>query len=167
MNGERFKMSVNAILAVDGNLGIGYNGKMPWPYNKKDMEWFKDNTERQVVIMGRKTWESLSNKKLPERINVVVTNSKIKGNPDYVESGDIKALIEKFEELYPDLDIFVIGGANLYRQALPYCDRLYITRIKKSYKCDTFMYSQDFNGFNILEYIDEDENMSIQIRGRE
>lgn len=160
-------MSVNAILAVDGNLGIGYNGKMPWPHNKKDMDWFRDNTDRQVVIMGRKTWESLGNKKLPSRINVVVTNSKIKGKPDYVESGNVEDIINKFKDLYEELDVFIIGGSNIYRQALPYCDKLYITHIKKSYKCDAFMYSQDFNGFNILEYIYDDENMTIQIRRRE
>lgn len=159
-------MPINAILAVDGNLGIGYDGKMPWPHNKKDMDWFKDNTTGHVVIMGRRTWESLDNKKLPDRINVVVTNSNIQGKPDYTESGDIKKIIDKFKKLYPNLQIFIIGGSNLYQQALPCCDKLYVTHIKKSYRCDTFMYSQDFNEFGVLEYIDEDENMSIQIRGR-
>jgi dihydrofolate reductase len=60
----------------------------------------------------------------------------------------------------------VIGGANIYRQALPLCDKLYVTRIKGIYKCDTFMYNEDFEDFKNLEYIDEDENLSIQIRSK-
>lgn len=158
-------MSVNAILAMDLNMGIGFEGDMPWPHNKKDMKWFSDNTKGHVVVMGRKTWESLGCKKLPNRINIVVTNQNIEG-PDDVMYGGMAGILEILSHKYPDLHIWVIGGANIYRQALPYCDKLYVTRIKKTYRCDTFMYMTDFEGFGVTEYIDDDDEMCIQIRSR-
>lgn len=159
-------MSVNAILAVDTNLGIGMNGDLPWPHSKKDMKWFKDNTSGHVVVMGRKTWDSFGAKKLPNRINVVVTNREVEGEPDRVESGEMGEIIATLICKYPDLHIWIIGGANLYRQALPYCDKLYITQMKKPYRCDTFMYSADFDSFTQTDYIDDNEEMTIQIRSR-
>ena len=159
-------MSINAILAMDDNMGIGYENDLPWPHNKKDMKWFRDCTTGNVVVMGRNTWKSFGSKKLPNRINVVVTNREVEGNPDAVMSGDLDGILEILGYKYPQLDIFVIGGANIYRQALPFCDKLYITRVHGAYKCDTFMYSQDFEGFGVQEYIDADEDLTIQIRGR-
>ena len=159
-------MSINAILAMDDNMGIGYDNGLPWPHSKKDMKWFRDCTSGHLVIMGRNTWESFGNKKLPNRINVVVTNREVEGNPDAVMSGDLDGILEILGYKYPDLHIFVIGGANIYRQALPFCDKLYVTQIRGAYKCDTFMYSQDFEGFGVQEYIDVDDDMTIQIRSR-
>ena len=159
-------MSVNAILAMDSNMGIGYENGLPWPHNKKDMKWFRDCTSGHVVVMGRKTWESFGNKKLPNRINVVVTNREVEGNPDAVMSGDVDGILEILGYEYPDLHIFVIGGANIYRQALPYCDKLYVTHMKKAYRCDTFMYNSDFDGFDYMDYIDDDKDMTIQIRSK-
>ena len=159
-------MSINAILAMDDNMGIGYDNGLPWPHSKKDMKWFRDCTSGHLVIMGRNTWESFGNKKLPNRINVVVTNREVEGNPDRVEKGEMVEIISTLVCKYPDLHIFVIGGANIYRQALPFCDKLYVTQIRGAYKCDTFMYSQDFEGFGVQEYIDVGHDMTIQIRSR-
>lgn len=159
-------MSVNAILAMDSNMGIGWNNTLPWPHNKKDMKWFRDCTSGHVVVMGRKTWESFGSKKLPTRINVVMTNGSVEGKPDLVLSGNIEDAIYSLKAIYPGLHIFIIGGANIYRQALPFCDKLYVTRIKGAYRCDTFMYSNDFEGFDVQEYIDADDDLTIQIRGR-
>jgi dihydrofolate reductase len=160
-------MSVNAILAMDSNMGIGWNNSLPWPHNKKDMQWFRDCTSGHVIIMGRNTWESFGSKKLPNRVNVVVTNRGVDGEPDRVEQGEMSEVIARAKRDYPGLHIFIIGGANIYRQALPLCDKLYVSKIRGAYKCDTFMHGSDFEGFNVAEYIDaEDENLTIQIRGR-
>ena len=162
---------IRAILACDDNWGIGKDGTLPWPHNKKDMKWFRDNTVGHVVVMGRKTWESFGSRPLPNRINVVISNNKFPhprdGGPDHVLSGDLESGLKVLlSELYPNLKLWIIGGANIYRQALPFCDKLYITRIKGSYKCDTFMYNQDFDGFDVQEYIDADDDLEIQIRSR-
>jgi len=159
-------MSVNAIVAIDSNLGIGYEDGLPWPHNKKDMQWFRENTTGHVIVMGRKTWETFGCKKLPNRVNVVVSSKDVDG-PDLLVNGDMKNILEMLEEKYSHLDIFVIGGADVYRQALPYCDKLYVTCMKSVYKCDTFMYNKDFEGFGVQEYIDADKDLTIQIRRRE
>jgi dihydrofolate reductase len=135
---------VYAILALDDRNGIGKNGKLPWPHNSADMKWFRENTNGGVVVMGRKTWVSLGGKKLPGRINVVVSNNKFphpdQGGPDHVLEGDLgSALKLLLPELYPDRKIWIIGGANLYEQALRYCDSIYLTHIKGDYACDTFV----------------------------
>lgn len=130
-------MSVNAILAHDEEYGIGKNGNMPWPHNDADMKWFRDCTNGHIVVMGRKTWESLGNKKLPNRRNIVVTRSKVEGEPDSVYSGDLDKLIKMLRLEYPDLKIWIIGGAELYKQALPLCDSIFVTKFKGVYGCDT------------------------------
>lgn len=159
-------MSINAIVAVDNNMGIGYENSLPWPYNKKDMKWFSKCTTGHVVVMGRGTWESLGSKPLPNRINVVISNNEVKGNPERTERGDIVDIIATLATKYSHLDIFIIGGADILQQALPYCNKLYITKIKKSYRCDTFIHNQDLEDFSRLEYLDEDDSISIQIRSK-
>lgn len=160
-------MSVNAILAMDSNMGIGWDNSLPWPHNKKDMKWFRECTSGHVVVMGRNTWESFGCKPLPNRTNIVISSNKPFGNPDVWYSGDMQMIIEELVEDYPGLHIFVIGGANIYRQALPFCDKLYVTQMHSAFKCDTFMHNSDFEGFSITEYVDaEDDNLTIQIRGR-
>lgn len=161
-------MSINAIVAMDGNRGIGWENKLPWPHNKKDMQWFRDQTSGHVVVMGRKTWESLGNKKLPNRINVVLTNNpwSIEGSPDHIISGEVESILDLLAEEYPDLHIWVIGGADIYLQALPHCDKLYVTMMKKAYRCDAFLYDRHLEDFNQCNHIDDDEDMTIQIRSR-
>ncbi len=132
-------MTVNAILAHDDNYGIGREGKLPWPRNDADMKWFRECTKNGVVIMGRKTWESIGSKKLPNRTNIVVTRSRIQGNADCTYYGELQNLISMIKRDYPDLKIWIIGGADIYRQALPFCDNIYITKFPGEYKCDAFV----------------------------
>lgn len=137
-------MTVNAILAHDDKFGIGKDGKLPWPHSPADMKWFRDCTNGHVVVMGRKTWESIGSKKLPNRTNIVVTRSRIEGNPDGVYYGDMSALINMIRKDYPDLKTWIIGGADIYKQALPYCDNIYLTHIKGDYNCDAFVPLRDY-----------------------
>lgn len=132
-------MTINAIIAYDDKYGIGKNGALPWEHNPADMKWFKECTTGHVVVMGRKTWESLGSKKLPNRINIVITRSKIEGTPDGVYYGDIQKLIRMIKLEYPDLNTWVIGGADIYKQTLSMCDNIYTTRFSGDYQCDTFV----------------------------
>ena len=158
-------MSINAILAIDNNYGIGYGNNLPWPVNRKDMKWFRDNTRGHVVVMGRKPWERLGSVPLPHRINVVVSSRELEG-PDVVMGGDLPTILQQLENRFLHLHIFVIGGAEIYRQAMPFCDKLYVTRLNKSYRCDTFMRQSDFEDFEVCEYEDKDDEMTIQIRSK-
>jgi dihydrofolate reductase len=132
-------MTVNAILAHDEQYGIGKESKLPWPHNDADMKWFRDCTNGHVVIMGRKTWESLGSKKLPNRTNIVVTRSELQGNPDGTYFGEIRKLVQMLKMEYPDLKIWIIGGADIYKQALSFCDNIYVTKFQGNYDCDAFV----------------------------
>ena len=141
------------IVAVDLNFGIGKNGLLPW-HLPADLKHFKEITmktssieKQNAVIMGRKTWESLSEKfrPLPKRLNIVLTRDSSLHFPDGVVSVDSfeKALrlpkeapwVTKIEKT------FVIGGAEIFRQALQdsRCEKIYLTRILARYPCDTFL----------------------------
>lgn len=132
------------IVALDPKNGIGKDGKLPW-HIKEDLHLFKEKTLNHKIVMGRKTFESIG-KALPKRINLVVSRSdKYEKNKDLVMINDFESFLktnENTEEL-----VFVIGGEEIYRQALPYAKRLALSFIKDSYECDTY-----FPSFNIDEY---------------
>lgn len=140
------------IVAVDKKNGIGKDGKIPWAL-PSDMKHFKAMTtetsssgKTNAVIMGRKTWESLPEKwrPLPHRLNVVLTQDKNYSVPSNVvkSQGLDEALrVLDSKEYQKTVDkIFVIGGANVYAQALvhPRCQRVYLTVIDKEFGCDAF-----------------------------
>ena len=158
-------MTINAILACDLNFGIGNEGNLPWPKNKRDMKWFRDNTRGHVVLMGRTTWESIGSKPLPNRTNVVVTSKELEG-PDYTAAGDIEQILKTVKGKYPDQTIWVIGGADIYSQALPFCDKLYLTTINQHCTCDRYVESDIIIKFPVIEEWIEDEELTFQIRER-
>jgi len=158
-------MSVNVILARDLDFGIGNEGNLPWSKNKRDMDWFREHTMGHVVVMGRKTWESIGSKPLPRRTNVIVTSKTLDG-ADLTMSGDMETIINHVKDLYADLHIWVMGGADIYQQAIPFCDKLYLTTINGHYVCDRHVESDIITKFPVIEYWKEDEELSFQIRGR-
>lgn len=167
---------INAIVAVDEQLGIGANNTMPWPKNKADMKWFRDNTYNGVVVMGRRTWESIGKKNLPNRINVVITTNDISNpiphnseeeQPHWMVHGNIEIILRDLERMYPNKTIWVIGGANIFQQAMPFVEKLFITTIKGDYNCDVFLDKKSIDGFNEVIYNEFfDDNTQFEIRGR-
>lgn len=127
---------INCIVAVERNQGIGFEGQMPWPRLAGDMRWFREKTTDQIVIMGRKTWESIGSKNLPNRINIVISRNFIE-EADRCFSDTDRAL--HFCKLfYPYKEIFIIGGSSIYTHYLDIVDKFYVTEIDADYKCDTF-----------------------------
>ncbi len=124
-------------MAVDDRMGIGREGSIPW-YVPEDLAWFKEQTTGKAVLMGRKTWESLPIKPLPNRDNYVISSNPIEG---------VKTITTVFS--LPDVsELFIIGGAELYQSMINQCDNLYITNIKGNFRCDRhfpFPYDQ-FSG---------------------
>src|SRR6056297_2869461 len=107
---------IRAILACDEDWGIGKNGDLPWPHNPADLKWFKQCTDGGVVVMGRKTWESLPRKPLPNRMNYVITSDP-DIEPGYYgrfSSKDIGRAIRSIIQyrMTPEPDIWIIGGAQ-------------------------------------------------------
>lgn len=127
---------INCIVAVDQAQGIGFNGSMPWPRLTYDMRWFREKTTDQIVIMGRKTWDSIGGKSLPNRINLVLSRNNIIGS-DYT-SNDVDQLLNYCTNFYPQKEIFIIGGSSVYKHYLDIVDRFYVTEIDERYQCDTF-----------------------------
>jgi len=125
---------INCIVAVERSQGIGFEGQMPWPHLKHDMEWFKKLTTNNVVIMGSTTYDSLG-KSLPNRINVVISRKRVLGDHTFNDPG---AALDFCSVEYPDKDIFIIGGSAVYGAYLDIIDRFYVTEIDADYECDTF-----------------------------
>ncbi len=138
------------IVAIGPQGLIGINNKMPWSV-PEDLNKFKVITTNNVVIMGRKTWESLNKKCLPNRINYVISKS---GNFDLVANTaavcfcDIDNAINDAQLNYPDKNIFIMGGGSIYKQTLPIWDELYLTIISK----DKIIYEQGDYTFFDLDY---------------
>ena len=170
-------MSLNAIVAVDGRLGIGANNEMPWPRNRADMRWFREHTEGGVVVMGRRTWESIGSKNLPNRINAVVTSGEMSNpvprgddtveRPHWILAGDMKDVLWDLERMYFGKNIWVIGGGEVYRQALQYVDNLYLTTIPGKFDCDVFLDKREVDKFRHVIYKDiADDGTTFEIRGK-
>lgn len=128
---------INGIVAVDRSQGIGFQNSMPWPRLKGDLQWFKQLTTDNVIIMGRKTWNSIGAKPLPNRINIVVTRGVECLGADH-QFNDTDDALDVGWSKYPNKEIFIIGGSAIYQQYLDVVDRFYITEIDADYKCDTF-----------------------------
>lgn len=163
-------MSVNAILACDKNWGIGRNNGLPWPRNDYDMKWFRENTLDGVVVMGRKTWESIGSKPLPKRINIVVTSRDLINDgdtkPDATWSGPMYECIQYLKSTYVDRKIWIIGGADVYKQTVPYCDHVYLTRFNDSYNCDAFFDPSQLGGFIEMSKTEKVPGCSFSIWSR-
>ena len=154
---------MNLIVAIDENNGIGKNNNL-LAHIPEDMKFFKEKTIGNVVIMGRKTLESFPNKKpLPNRINIVITGDKEYKVDGAIIVNSVKDAIERAKD--ENKEIYVIGGASIYKQMLEFCDTLYVTKIFKSFNADTFFpkISDDWKVENLSE-IKEYNNIKFQFK---
>lgn len=129
------KPVISAIAAIAENRALGKDNKLLF-HIPEDMKRFKELTTGHVVIMGRKTYESIG-RPLKNRTNIVVTR---RSTPE-VEGITVKHSIEEAIEYAKTIEkeeIFIIGGGEIYTQALPFTDRLYLTIVKGSPEADTF-----------------------------
>src|SRR6185295_11153701 len=133
---------MKAIAAMSLNRVIGAGNKIPW-HLPEDFSWFKKMTTGQVIVMGRKTFESIG-KPLPNRTTVVLTSS-----PASIPGVRTVSSLTQLAANCPDPndgDIFICGGARLYEEALPLCSDLYLTLVKRIVAGDTFFpaFENDF-----------------------
>lgn len=138
---------INAILAVDYNGGMGFQGTLPWPHNAEDLARFKQLTTGNVVVCGRKTWDDPKMPKpLPNRTVYVATHKPVTYAMPI--SGDLPAKLLEIEKEHSDKTVWVIGGVEVLESARPLLDRIYMTHIKGSYRTDTRIYVKEFiSGF--------------------
>lgn len=122
---------VSIIVATDNKGGIGKDNQLLW-HLPNDLKRFKFITNNHVIIMGRKTFESIG-RVLPNRTNVVITRNK-----DLVFDGCVMcSSLEQAIEKYANEDVFVIGGGEIYKQAMAIADRVYLTKVDTELEADT------------------------------
>ena len=138
---------ISAIVAVDNDWGIGFNGEL-LEHIPEDLKHFKALTSNHVVVMGRKTWESLPKKPLPNRLNIVITHTNTIDFYDGALFCNLEDAIEmmKFSINKDWRDWYIIGGSQIYKHFLPYCEKVYVTKIFTSHEnIDTFFPNLDYS----------------------
>lgn len=144
--------NINLIACVGKNGELGKDGKLVF-HLKRDMKFFVEQTKGHTVIMGRKTYEGIG-QPLSDRRNIVITHRKIDG----VECSEslpftVGRLLGEGEE-----EIYIIGGASIYKQALPYADTIYLTEVDKSADADVYFPEFDKTLFTKHILVSDSEN---------
>jgi len=145
---------ISIIVAASENNAIGRDGELLWTL-PNDMKFFKNTTWGLAAIMGRKTYESLG-KPLAGRINVVITRQADWKPDGAMVAGDIKEALEKAASSNCK-EIFIIGGGEIYKQSMDITDRIYLTRVHKSFNdADAFFPEIDENKWELKSNEDFD-----------
>ncbi|AYF92563.1 dihydrofolate reductase [Apilactobacillus bombintestini] len=138
---------ISYLWAESHNHIIGANGTLPW-HLPADMKYFKENTIHQIILAGRTTYESFK-RPLPNRLNMVLTSqSKDEFPDDVVVFHEVDEFL-KFAKKFSDKEIFVVGGAKIFEELMPYVDKLYRTVIDYDFKGDTKMPSINYDDFTL------------------
>ena len=143
-------MNINLIAAIGKNYELGKDNNLVWRL-KEDLKFFKNTTMGHPIVMGRKTFESLP-KVLPGRKNIVISTSDIR-NEEIELYKSIKEFLIKYKEFKED--VFIIGGASIYKQFIDYSNKMYLTEIDSvDYDADAYFpwfEISEWNKENILE----------------
>ena len=135
---------VEIIVAFGKNNAIGLNGQIPW-HLPDDLKHFKEITTPHPIIMGKRTFLSIG-RALPNRRNIVITSS------DYLGDDDIEiahSLNEALDLCHNCSKVMIVGGAGVYKEALPISSVLHLTVLDKEFEADTFF--PDFKGLNFIK----------------
>jgi dihydrofolate reductase len=155
---------ISAISRTKRTIGRD-GGGLPWRI-PEDFKYFREKTTGHPIIMGRKTFEEFNGKLLPNRIHIVITREKdYKAPAEVLVANSIEDAISKASQI-EDKEIFVIGGAQIYEQALPFADKLYITQVDTD--IDSSIKFPDYTkfGFNKIIYSQksQDRNFSYEFQ---
>lgn len=137
---------ISIIVAAATNQAIGKDNQLLW-HLPNDLRFFKKTTTGHPIIMGRKTYESVG-RPLPNRRNIVITR-----RPDYLAEGvEVAHSLAQAIALATDNteEIFIVGGAEIYKQALPLTDRIYLTRVHTTINGDTYFPEFDSSTWRLL-----------------
>lgn len=137
-------MSISFIFAMDRNRAIGVNNTLPW-HLPGDLKFFKAVTMGHPILMGRKTYESIG-KPLPGRRNVILTQ-----NTEFRAEGcEVIHSVDEAVQEFKDQELFVIGGAEIFRLFAETVDRMYITFIEHEFEADTYMSDLDLHDWTLV-----------------
>lgn len=145
---------MNIIVAVGENWGIGKANKLLFSL-KEDMKFFKRTTTGKVVVMGKNTFLSLPKRPLKDRVNIVLSSSVLAD--ECIIASNMDELFELIGNFDSD-EVYVIGGASMYKQMLPFCDTAYVTKVHATKEADTFFPClDDMENWECVEKIDADD----------
>jgi len=157
---EDIKMKTAIIVAYDNNKLIGNNGKLPWPKINGDMKHFYNVTKNNIVVMGRKTFESIGCKPLSNRTNIIITNI-FKTFPGCFVASSVQNAYKIALENYCKKTIFFIGGKRVFEEALNLgVNDIYITRVESEYERNIYFPNFSLKKYKEIEWI-ERNNYSI------
>lgn len=141
--------NISIIVAVAENNAIGKDNKLLW-HISDDLKRFKKLTTGHIVIMGKKTFDSLPNGALPNRTNIVITDDINDKFEDCIMAYSIEDALDKSDD---NKEIFIIGGGSIYKQFLKYANKLYLTKVHKSFEGDVFFPEIDINEWKLIEQV--------------
>jgi len=145
LNLKSNKMNISIIVAVAENWVIGGNNQLLW-HISEDLKRFKALTTGHTIIMGRKTFESIG-RPLPNRKNILISR-----NPDLKIEGCfiVNSLNAALDISINEEEVFIVGGGELYRQALPLAHKLYLTKVHKNFEGDTTFPTINFDEWSLV-----------------
>ena len=156
-------MTISIIVAIAENRAIGKNGDLV-VHLSNDLKHFKEVTTGKCVVMGHNTYVSLPGQKaLPNRRNVIISD-RLETAPEGFEF--VTSIPKALELVKNESEIFIMGGGMIYEQFLPMADKLYLTRIEKSFDADTYFPIINFNDWELidLKVIDDDPQIDCSYR---
>lgn len=135
---------ISLLWAMDENRAIGRNNQLPW-HLPEDLKYFKRVTIGKPIAMGRKTYDSIG-RPLPGRENIVITRNQGVTIEGCTVIHDVKDLLKRDDE-----ELFVIGGAEIFKEIIPFADRLYVTEIREEFEADTFFPEYNLSDWELIE----------------
>jgi len=157
-------MSIIGIVAVDRNLAIGKDGRLPWHYSA-DMMFFKQTTIGNAVVMGRRTWLTLKGP-LKDRQNIVLSRDpRLRSQDSVVVLSNVDSVLDLVKN--DERHLFVIGGAQVYESFQPFIERWIVTEVPLAVQgADTFMPANFLEGFELYELRQLDEGLRVKFYER-
>lgn len=152
-------MILTHVTAMSQNHVIGTQNKLPWNI-PEDLKFFRDTTKGHIMIMGRKTFDSIGAKPLPQRFHIVITRQDLQSSHPLVRY--VKTLEEALEVARPltaqwGEEVFIVGGGEIYKQSLPFTDKIYLTVIHQDFAGDTYYPEIPMDQFKITSRRDRTE----------
>lgn len=151
-------MKINLIAAVSENKVIGRNNALPW-YISADLKRFRKLTTGHPIIMGRKTYESIG-KPLPNRTNIVITKDQEYQADGVVVAHSLEEALKTASKSEGSDEIFIIGGGQIFKEAIQFADKLYLTVIRKQFEGD--IYFPDYSAFTTIIHSEDGEEGDLK-----
>ena|SRR5437868_6417247 len=152
-------MILTHVTAMSQNHVIGSQNKLPWNI-PEDLKFFRDTTKGHIMIMGRKTFDSIGAKPLPQRFHIVITRQDIQSTHPLVKF--VKTLDEAVEVARPLTpqwgdEVFIVGGGEIYKQSMNITDKIYLTVIHQDFEGDTYYPEVPLDKFELTNKSDRTE----------